>query len=201
MRTIRGIHVGCRRPGWMLFTVMARGARSIAAPHGCTYAPKRGTCRSGRTAAAHHPAAGAPDPGRFTTAVQFWLERLRERLADRKVCLPKTRLQRFQVKARPSMANVHARLGPAGDTSYIYVVSDKQGKSTETESRRIASYTSSRVRIPHPQAAPASPWPSHGSVPRLLPYELPIRIPAKNTSTPPRTTWKAAERNGVSINR
>jgi len=30
-------------------------------------------------------------------------------------------------------------------------------------------------------------------------YELPIRIPVRNTSTPPTTTWKAAERKGVSI--
>jgi hypothetical protein len=31
------------------------------------------------------------------------------------------------------------------------------------------------------------------------PYELPIRIPATNTSTPPTTTWNAACRNGVSM--
>ena len=30
-------------------------------------------------------------------------------------------------------------------------------------------------------------------------YELPIRIPTPNTSTPPTTTWNAACRNGVSI--
>jgi hypothetical protein len=30
-------------------------------------------------------------------------------------------------------------------------------------------------------------------------YELPINIPARNTSTPPTTTWNAAERNGVSM--
>ena len=30
-------------------------------------------------------------------------------------------------------------------------------------------------------------------------YELPIRIPARNTSAPPTTTWNAADRNGVSM--
>jgi hypothetical protein len=30
-------------------------------------------------------------------------------------------------------------------------------------------------------------------------YELPIRMPAANTSTPPTTTWNAAARNGVSM--
>ena len=30
-------------------------------------------------------------------------------------------------------------------------------------------------------------------------YELPINIPARNTSTPPTTTWNAACRNGVSM--
>ena len=30
-------------------------------------------------------------------------------------------------------------------------------------------------------------------------HELPIRIPAANTSTPPTTTWNAAARNGVSM--
>ena len=30
-------------------------------------------------------------------------------------------------------------------------------------------------------------------------YELPIRMPARNTSVPPSTTWNAAERNGVSM--
>ena len=32
-----------------------------------------------------------------------------------------------------------------------------------------------------------------------LNYELPIRMPAAKTSTPPTTTWNAAARNGVSI--
>jgi len=31
------------------------------------------------------------------------------------------------------------------------------------------------------------------------PYELPIRIPARNTSAPPTTTWNAAARKGVSM--
>jgi hypothetical protein len=31
------------------------------------------------------------------------------------------------------------------------------------------------------------------------PYELPIRIPVRNTSTPPTTTWNAAVRKGVSM--
>ena len=30
-------------------------------------------------------------------------------------------------------------------------------------------------------------------------HELPISMPARNTSTPPTTTWNAAERNGVSM--
>ena len=32
-----------------------------------------------------------------------------------------------------------------------------------------------------------------------LGHELPIRIPAAKTSTPPTTTWNAAARNGVSM--
>ena len=30
-------------------------------------------------------------------------------------------------------------------------------------------------------------------------YELPINMPARNTSTPPTTIWKVAGRNGVSM--
>src|SRR5271154_4049887 len=40
-------------------------------------------------------------------------------------------------------------------------------------------------------------------VPKLspckFPHELPIQIPTANTSTPPTTTWNAAESSGVSI--
>ena len=32
-------------------------------------------------------------------------------------------------------------------------------------------------------------------------HALPIRMPAANTSAPPTTTWRAARRNGVSMNR
>ena len=32
-------------------------------------------------------------------------------------------------------------------------------------------------------------------------YELPIRMPATNTSVPPSIIWNAADRNGVSIQR
>ena len=35
----------------------------------------------------------------------------------------------------------------------------------------------------------------------MLPYGLPIRIPARKTSTPPTRTWIAAASNGVSMNR
>ena len=34
---------------------------------------------------------------------------------------------------------------------------------------------------------------------RIMRYELPINMPAENTSTPPTTTWNAAARNGVSM--
>ena len=34
-----------------------------------------------------------------------------------------------------------------------------------------------------------------------IPYELPIKIPTANTSTPPTTTLKAADKSGVSIYR
>ena len=51
---------------------------------------------------------------------------------------------------------------------------------------------------------------SHGTIPRgrsaFMPYsyppsgyELPMRMPAAKTSTPPTTTWNAAARNGVSM--
>ncbi len=38
-----------------------------------------------------------------------------------------------------------------------------------------------------------------GSAYHVLGHELPIRIPAAKTSTPPTTTWNAAARNGVSM--
>jgi hypothetical protein len=34
---------------------------------------------------------------------------------------------------------------------------------------------------------------------RWSPYELPIKIPAANTSAPPTMTWNAACKNGVSM--
>ena len=36
---------------------------------------------------------------------------------------------------------------------------------------------------------------------RFVRYELPIKIPARNTRVPPSTIWNAAERNGVSMYR
>ena len=38
-----------------------------------------------------------------------------------------------------------------------------------------------------------------GSAYHVLGHELPIRIPAAKTSTPPTTTWNAAARKGVSM--
>ena len=32
-------------------------------------------------------------------------------------------------------------------------------------------------------------------------HELPIKMPARNTSVPPTTTWNAADMNGVSMYR
>ena len=33
----------------------------------------------------------------------------------------------------------------------------------------------------------------------IMRYALPIKMPARNTSVPPSTTWNAADRNGVSM--
>src|SRR5207244_1969858 len=41
----------------------------------------------------------------------------------------------------------------------------------------------------------------HAAILAQARYELPITIPAMNTSTPPTTTWNAAAKNGVSMKR
>src|SRR5262249_20244883 len=113
---------------------------------------------------------------------------------------PARRRQRAEMRVRQMREEEHAIL--------VSRASAARPGTQGQESRSAAIYF---IRIPLRTLGPGSRSPERhrtrtqrgasSAGTRERGHELPINIPATNTSTPPTTTWKVAARNGVSMYR